>query len=285
MTTLKESSTTTGATGRLPHGPGAVRRRFAGARRGLLGVVGAVAFLGLWEAVPRLDIVSARYLPPATEVLSTLVERAATPEFWAAVADTLYGWGLGLAIAFVLALALGFVVASVPLLRRLTTSTVDFLRPIPSVALIPLAVLVFGTDIRSTLLLVVYAAFWLIYIQVLYGVADVDPVAEQTARSYGLGRIARLRYVVWPTTLPFLMTGVRLGAAVALILAITAQLIIGSPGLGSEIAVAQSSGAVALVYALVVATGAIGVLVNLAVRAVERYLLRWHTSVRGEAAQ
>lgn len=275
---------TPGTAGSVAATPSAVRRRFGGAGRVLLGFVGVIAFLGMWEAVPRLDIISARYLPPATEVLATLVGRAATLEFWIAVGETLYGWGLGLGIAFVLALVLGFTVASVPLLRRVTMSTVDFLRPIPSVALIPLAVLLFGTDIQSTLLLVVYAAFWLIYIQVLYGVADVDPVAEQTARSYGLGRIARIRYVVWPTTLPFLMTGVRLGSAVALILAITAQLIIGSPGLGSEIAVAQTSGAVPLVYALVVATGAIGVLVNVVLRVLERYLLRWHTSVRGEVA-
>lgn len=256
-----------------------------GARKGLLGLLGVAGFLGLWEAVPRLDIVSAQYLPPASEVLATLAERMGTAEFWTAVGDTVYGWALGLGIAFVLAVALGFVVGSVPVLRRFTTSTVDFLRPIPSVALIPLAVLLFGTDVRSTLLLVVYAAFWLIYIQVLYGVADVDPVAEQTALSFGLGPVARLRYVIWPTTLPFLMTGVRLGAAVALILAVTAQLVIGSPGLGSEIALAQSSGAAALVYALVVATGALGVAVNVGVRALERYLLRWHTSVRGEAPQ
>ena len=76
----------------------------------------------------------------------------------------------------------------------------------------------------------------------LYGVADVDPVAENTARSYGLGPIARARYVVWPTVLPYLMTGIRLASAVALILAITAELIIGSPGLGYQIALTQAGG-------------------------------------------
>lgn len=269
MTTAPDTATAGGAT--LPW------------RRGVLGLVGVVAFLGLWELVPRVGLVSAEYLPPATEVLATLGERSATGEFWRAVADTLIAWALGLGIAFALAVSLGFIVASVPLLRRLTSSTVEFLRPIPSVALIPLAVLLFGTEIESTLLLVTYAAFWMIYIQVLYGVVDVDPVAEQTARSYGMGYLARLRHLVWPTTLPFLLTGVRLGAAVALILTITAQLVIGTPGLGSEISVAQSSGAVALVYALVVATGVLGVIVNVGVRSLERHLLRWHTSVRGEA--
>jgi ABC-type nitrate/sulfonate/bicarbonate transport system permease component len=80
------------------------------------------------------------------------------------------------------------------------------------------------------------------------------------------------------------LTGFRLGAAVSLILAITAELVIGSPGLGREIAVAQSSAAVAPMYAYVVATGALGVLINIGVRMLERRLLHWHPSVRGEVA-
>jgi ABC-type nitrate/sulfonate/bicarbonate transport system permease component len=76
------------------------------------------------------------------------------------------------------------------------------------------------------------------------------------------------------------MTGLRLAAAVGLILAITAELVIGSPGIGHEIAVAQSSGSVALVYALVVVTGLIGVLVNILVRLIERRVLSWHVSTR-----
>src|SRR5674476_1349084 len=72
------------------------------------------------------------------------------------------------------------------------------------------------------------------------------------AKSFGLGRIARVRYVVWPTVLPYLMTGVRLASAVALILAITAELVIGSPGLGKQIGLTQSGGAVAEMYALIV---------------------------------
>jgi Binding-protein-dependent transport system inner membrane component len=97
---------------------------------------------------------------------------------------------------------------------------------------VALAVLLFGTDLRSKLLLVVYASFWQVLIQVLHGVHDVDPVAMDTAHSYGLGRWARTRHVVRPTALPYAVTGSRLAAAVALVLAVTAELPIGSPGLG-----------------------------------------------------
>jgi ABC-type nitrate/sulfonate/bicarbonate transport system permease component len=250
----------------------------------VLGLLGVVSFLALWEAVPRLGLADAKYLPPASDVLRALGTEASSPAFWQAVADTMIAWALGLAIAFTLAVVLGFVLGAVPALRAFTTSTVEFLRPIPSVALIPLAALLYATDIRSTLMLVVYAAFWQVYIQVLYGVADIDPVAEDTARSYGLSRWSRVRHVAWPSALPYVLTGFRLGAAVALILAITAQLVLGSPGLGQAIAVANSSGATTTMYALVLATGALGVAINVGVRRIERRLLRWHSSVRGEVA-
>lgn len=255
----------------------------AGVPRSMLGALGLALFFGIWELLPRIGVVAERHLPPATEVALTLAERAVHSDFWVAVGQTVLAAGLGLAIACGAAVTLGFTLGSLPRVRAYTTSTVEFLRPIPSVALIPLAILLYGTDLGSPLLLVVYAAFWQIYIQVLYGVADIDPVAEQTARSYQLGRLSRFRHVTWPAALPYVLTGVRLGAAVALILAVTAQLVIGSPGLGQEIARAQQGGAVELTYALIVATGVLGVCINVGVRSLERRALHWHTSVRGEA--
>ncbi|GAA3057705.1 MULTISPECIES: ABC transporter permease [Actinomycetes] len=193
-------------------------------------------------------------------------------------------WAIGFSIALVAGIVLGMVIGSVGILRDATASTIEFLRPIPSVALIPLAVLMLGTGRPGTLLLVVYATFWQVLVQVLYGVQDVDPVARDTARSYRFRFLTTARTVVWPTTLPFAMTGFRLGATVALILTITGELIIGTPGLGRLLAVAQQSGQVSSMYALVIVTGLIGVLVNLGARAVERRVLHWHSSVRRETA-
>jgi ABC-type nitrate/sulfonate/bicarbonate transport system permease component len=259
--------------------------RPAGRRPGpaVLGLVGLLAFGGVLELLPHLGLFPGRYLPGAARILSALVEQAGQAAFWTALADTLRTWLAGLAIAVGAGVAVGVLVGSVPVLRAATASTIEFLRPIPSVALIPLAVLLYGATIRSTLLLVVYAAFWQVLVQVLRGVADVDPVARDTARSYRLGRAYRVRYLTWPTALPYVLTGVRLAASVALVLAITGELVIGSPGLGKQIATAQSSGAVPAVYALVVVTGLLGVAANLVTRAAERRALAWHPSVRGEA--
>jgi len=259
------------------------RRRRWGLPRAVYGVAGLVGFLVVVQLVPTLGIVSERYLPPTTKILDALGQEVASSAFWTAVADTMQAWAIGLAIAFSAGLVLGVIIGSVPFLRAATSSTIEFLRPIPSVALIPLAVLVFGTGLQSTLLLVVYASFWQVLVQVLHGVLDVDPVASETAHSFRFGRWARVRHVVWPTALPYVMTGLRLAAAVALILAVTAELVIGAPGLGHEIALAQQGGATADLYALVVATGLIGVAINVVVRAVERRALHWHPSVRAEA--
>ncbi|WP_409468276.1 ABC transporter permease [Streptomyces sp. HC307] len=249
-----------------------------------LGAAGLAAFLALGEAVPRLGLVKDDHFPPTTRIADALGREVTDGAFWTALGDTLTGWALGLAIAVGAGVAVGLVVSVVPYLREATASTIEFLRPIPSVALIPLAVLLYGTELRSVLLLVVYAAFWQVLIQVLYGVQDVDPVADETARSYGLGTWARIRHVLWPTALPYVMTGVRLAAAVALILAVTAELVIGAPGLGARIAVAQTSQAVPEMYALIVVTGVLGLLINVGARTVERRTLAWHQSVRGEVA-
>jgi ABC-type nitrate/sulfonate/bicarbonate transport system permease component len=260
-------------------GGGPARPGTTAALRGLTGLAGLVAVL---EVLPRTGAVSADYLPPASETGRALWHLLAENAFWTALGDTLTGWGLGLAIAVVGGVVAGVVIGSVPVLRAVTASTIEFLRPIPSVALIPVAVLLYGTGLESTLLLVVYASFWQVLVQVLAGTQDVDPVAEDTARSYHLGRWGRVRYVIWPTALPYVMTGVRLAATVALVLAITAELVIGSPGLGNQLAVAQTSGAVPRVYALVLVTGLLGVAVNLVARAIERRALHWHQSMRRE---
>lgn len=253
-----------------------------GPRSAVLGGLGIAGFAAVAEVAPRALDLPRDVLPPLSVIVAAVADEAGQATFWRAVLDTIVQWGLGLTIAVVAGVTTGVIIGSVPFLRAATASTIEFLRPIPSVALVPLAVLLFGTQLRSALLLIVYAAFWQVLVQTLYGVQDVDPVADQTARCYGLGRLARIRYVLWPTAQPYVATGIRLAASVALILAVTAELVIGSPGLGREIATAHSGGATALVYGLILVTGLLGLAVNVGLRALETRLLVWHVSVRSD---
>jgi len=247
-----------------------------------LGLAGIAGFLLTWQLLPTLGIVNPAYFPTATDTIAQLSLMLGDLEFWRNVGRTMTSWAIGLVIATVLAVILGTIIGLVPFLRRATHSTVEFLRPIPSVALIPLAILMYGYQLQAALLIIVFASFWQVFIQVLYGVADVDAVARDTARSFGLSRGSRIVNLVLPTALPYLMTGLRLAATVALILAITAEMFISIPGLGRAIMLARDAGQWTTVYALVIVTGVLGLLINLVFRAIERRSLSWHQSVRGE---
>jgi ABC-type nitrate/sulfonate/bicarbonate transport system permease component len=250
----------------------------------LLGVLGLLGFALLIEMLPRIGVLPARYFPTMTEIAGALADYAGDGRFWTALGQTLRTWMIGLLIAVAAGVVLGVVIGAVPVLRALTASTIEFLRPIPSVALIPLVIVLLGTGMSGTLVLVVYASFWQVLVQVLHGVADVDPVARDTAHAYHLGFGYRVRYVVWPTALPYAVTGIRLATAVALILTITGELTIGTPGLGKLMDTAYNSGpeAVPSVYAIVVVTGLLGVVANIVTRSAERYVLAWHPAVRAE---
>jgi ABC-type nitrate/sulfonate/bicarbonate transport system permease component len=274
--------TTAGAIPQVaPRNRGGSRRK----RSPVLGFLGVVGFALTWEVVARLELINPTYLPPFTTTIERLVTEFARPRFWSVLGDTLITWGLGLGIAVGAALVLGTIIGLVPFLRRATHTTVEFLRPIPSVAIIPLAVLVAGLSREAALLVVVYAPFWQVLIQVLHGIADVNTVARDTARSFGLGRLQRLRHLVLPTALPYVITGFRLAASIALILTITSELVIGNPGIGRQIDLYRSAPDAPGLFALVLVTGLLGLLVNLGTRVIERRVLHWHPSVRREAAQ
>jgi ABC-type nitrate/sulfonate/bicarbonate transport system permease component len=246
--------------------------------------IGVASVLVLFELLSRSELISSRSLPPVTEWAQALLDVVGEESFWTAVGNTLQGWALGLGIASAIAIPLGIVLGSSRLLYRALRAVIEFLRPIPSVALIPLAVLVWGTGLSSKVFLAAFASTWPLLMQTLYGVQDVDPVSTDTARSFGFGRVQRLLRVTLPSAVPYIATGVRISSSVALILAITAELVIGSAGLGREINLARQGGAIDLMYALIVVTGLLGWALNAVLARVERRALHWHPSYRASEA-
>lgn len=268
---------------RPPARPASPRTRHR--RRGALGLLGVLGFGATWEVVALAGVVDRDYLPTFTTTVGRLVTELGTAKLWSVLGDTMLTWTIGLAISVSAALVLGTILGLVPFLRRATHTMVEFLRPIPSVAIIPLAVLLAGLSREAALVVVVYAPFWQVLIQVMYGIADVDTVARDTARSFGLGRWHRLRHVVLPTALPYVITGFRLAASIALVLTITAELVIPTPGIGMQINLYRAAPDAPGLYALVLVTGFLGLLVNVGTRAIERRVLHWHPSVRREGPQ
>ena len=121
--------------------------------------------------------------------------------------------------------------------------------------------------------------------QTLYGVQDVDPVATDTARSFGFSRAQRLLRVTLPSAVPYIATGVRISAAVALILAVTAELVIGAPGLGREINIARQGEQRRHHVRADPRHRPARLAVNALFTRVERRVLHWHPSQRGEVAR
>jgi ABC-type nitrate/sulfonate/bicarbonate transport system permease component len=236
------------------------------------------------EVVSRAGLVSRRHFPPVSEMLVALADQLDTWAFWSAIGGTLGGWGVGLAISFALGVPLGILVGSSPKLYRSLRLVIEFLRPIPSVALIPLIVLVFGSGFESKVFLVAFASFWPLFIQAIYGVQDVDPIAMDTARSFGLGALQRFVRVSAPSAVPYIATGVRISSSTALILAVTAEIVIGAGGLGLSINKAREAGAITVMYALLVATGILGMALNALAGRIERSVLHWHPSHRAAEA-
>jgi ABC-type nitrate/sulfonate/bicarbonate transport system permease component len=266
--------------------PAAVRRRRPALRvpDWLLPWASVLGVLVLFEVLPRIGVLPRDHFPPISETLSTLGEELGEASFWEAVGNTLQGWALGLGIAAGLAIPIGIVIGSSRLLYRAMRGVIEFLRPIPSVALIPLAILIYGTGLESKVFLAAFASFWQLLVATLYGVQDVDPVATDTARSFGFSRLQRLFRVTLPSAVPYIATGLRIASAVSLILTVTAELVIGSAGLGRSINLARSGGNEELMYALILTTGILGVLLNGIFVHAERRVLRWHPSQRsGEA--
>lgn len=252
--------------------------------RRLNSISGFLLLAILWEVAPRLGLADPKFFPPLSTLLVELLNLAATQEFWGYLLSTARTWATGLLVATAAGVIAGLAIGLVPGARTYTHSTIEFLRPIPSVALIPGVILIFGSRYQSGVVLITYAAFWQVLLQMLYGLTDIDAVARDTARSFRFSKAGFVVHVAWPTLLPFLFTGIRLAASIALVLAVTAEMVIGTYGIGRGIVVAQTSNAIPTMYALVIVTGLMGVGINVAARAIEQRVLRWHPSVRNAAA-
>ena len=267
----------------------AVSRARAGAavvgsaqRRTILGQVLTVAVLiAVWEAFSYSALAAAAEVPGALETLQRLAALTVEAVFWSDVANTVVSWGLGLALSLVVAVPLGLWIGS---FRRATDSTrflIDFMRTIPPVAVIPLALLILGPTREMEVLLVVLGAGWPLVVQAIYAVRQMDPVLEQVACSYRLSAWHRARYLYGPSALPIVWTGVRIASVISLLVCVAAEMIGGAPGLGQALNRSLLANQNASVFAYVVVAGALGVVINAFLIAVGSRILQWHPSIRG----
>lgn len=261
-----------------PESPGAPTR----SRVWTWPVFGTIAIFVLAETMVRLELMFTGFLPAPTEIVQALFFEVQTAVYWQAVLDTLKGWALGLGLAVVLAVPIGIVVGLNGWLQRASRFVVDFIRPIPSIAILPVLMLVSGIDPQLKVYMAAIAAFSPMFFQTVYGVQDVDPVALDTARAYRLNRFMRFIFVSLPGATPYIATGLRLAASIALLLVIGTEMVVGLPGLGYNVIRSQYALQLPRMYALVVSSGLLGILIAWCFTRLERVTLKWHASQRRE---
>ena len=248
------------------------------------GAIGVVVLFVVLEAVTRAELVTPDYLPPASSILRETFDLLTDPSFLGDVWVTLQACLIGLAIAMVLAVPLGLVLGLTETAYRATVVVIEFLRPIPSVALIPLAILIYGRGLEMKVSLVVFACVWPLLFNTIYGIHSVDPVAVDTARVLGLGRWQIGGRVYLRSASPFIFTGVKIATSIAVILAVSAELLAGgSEGIGIVMLENASVGNQRTVYAVTVVTGLIGVVLVGMLGLVERRLFAWTSAERSPA--
>lgn len=193
--------------------------------------------------------------------------------------DTLHATALGMLFSMAIGVTLGLATGLLVPIDRLTGVTIEFLRPVPAVALIPVAIVLFGIDIAMQIFLIATACVWPIVIATKQAVRSVDPMWRDASRVMGRSRTGTLLRVVLPASVPGIMTGLRISTSIALVVAVAAGLLTGSPGLGASLAAAQQLADVPAAFAILVMAGALGMALDWGLRGLERIVSGWQIAI------
>ena len=236
-------------------------------------ICGVVVAVIIWQLVSVTGAVSGQALASAASTAQAIVSNAGS--LAAAAGGTLEAWAAGIATAAVAGVALGTAVGRSRLAEAATEVLVRMMRPLPSLALIPVAILVAGLGLKMTAGLVAFTAFWPVFINTRYGVRQVDNLVIDTARTldfHGPGLVCR---IILPAAAPLIASGIQVAISLALVVTVSVELVGGTGGIGSFVLQAQQANAVPAMYAGIVVGGFTGWLLNAGYGTAVRRLLPW----------
>lgn len=228
------------------------------------GLIGFAVLAALYELLSRLELVDPELLPPSTVVLPTAAKMAVTPAFLVELWATMQAVLLGVGIAVLIAVPVGLLIGSYSSVSTAATPIVDFVRSVPGIAIIPLLVLVMGQGMSMKVCIVVYVTVWPLLFNTIYGVRSVDRVAVETAKSFRISTVQTWLKVILPSSMPLILTGLRLALATGLTVAIAAEITVGTQdGIGYFILLQSYSGLHHdRIFAAVVLAGLVGFFLN-----------------------
>jgi len=242
---------------------------------GVRGLTGIAVLALIWEIAPRAGLVNPYFVPPLSHVAEAWWGLFRDGELARHVRASVVRSGLGFAIAIAVAVPLGGAIAWYRPVREVTTPVLELFRNTAALALLPVFVLILGIGETSKIAIVAYACFFPVLLNTISGVSTVDPQLLRTARVLGLSPVATFGKVVFPAALPTIFTGIRIAGAAAILVLIAAEMIGATAGLGYYINYAQNNFLIPQMYAAILTTSALGLLINFGLVALERRLSRW----------
>ena len=259
----------------------------ASVSRGLASVVRAVAvrllpwlvpvaLLVVWQLASSLGWLSTRVLPAPLEVASAAWKLTLSGELWTHVQVSAGRALAGLAVGGGLGLVLGLLTGSVKLFETLLDSTIQMVRNIPALALIPLVILWFGIDETAKLFLIAVSVFFPIYLNTFHGIRNVDPGLIEMGRTYGLSRWQLYRQVILPGALSSILVGLRFSLGLMWVILIVAETISAQAGIGYLTMNAREFLQTDVVLVGILLYALLGKLADVFARGLEHYWLRWH---------
>lgn len=265
---------------RAPTGPGSrpARRRPRPAARYALRAVALLAALALWQSLTSLDVdlwLRFSQFPTVTDVAHAFADRVSGPDYWTDLADSLTRIVTGFLLAAVLGVAVGVLIARSRLAEDLLGPVLEVIRPIPAIALVPVAILLFPSNEQGIVFITFTAAFFPVLVSTRHAVRALTPVWEEAVRTMGGGRWRVLASVVLPGALPGIFGGLSVGIGVSWICVISAEMISGQYGVGyrtwQDYTIVNYPG----VFVGMATIGVLGWLTSTAVELVGRRLTHW----------
>ncbi|SDH92655.1 aliphatic sulfonate ABC transporter permease SsuC [Pseudomonas panipatensis] len=242
-----------------------------------------VGLLLLWQLAVEAGWLSSRILPAPSAVVAAGYHLVQSGELWHHLAISTWRAAIGFVIGGAIGLALGLITGLSTWGERFLDSSVQMIRNVPHLALIPLVILWFGIDETAKIFLVALGTLFPIYLNTYHGIRSIDSGLLEMARSYGLSGFALFRQVILPGALPSILVGVRFALGFMWLTLIVAETISANAGIGYLAMNAREFLQTDVVVLAILLYAVLGKLADLAARGLERLWLRWHPAYQNKA--
>lgn len=220
------------------------------------------------------------FVPVPGELVQTFIDTWVGDRFFTDVLPSVRRLIIGVLSAIILGILLGLLVGMNRTARAITEPVFEFFRALPPPVLIPVLMLLVGINDGMKVAVIISGAIWPVLLNTIEGVRSIDPVQNETSRSYGISGFSRIRYQVLPSATPTIMAGVRQCLSIGLILMVISEMFASSSGLGFTIVQFQRSFAVPEMWSGIVVLGLVGVLMSFIFQWTERRILRWYHGLK-----